>query len=266
MDTEQGAFTPVTEAEVMSFARRMATSLVGYSKQAEELIAIKTELDGLRLKLQNVEADNAKLNADIHSATELASQAEKERDLAKAESSTWQSKATHLQDLMIGRDATVSELRQKLVKVETDYAESSRRVALLEGETASLTKDRDGWLNAHHAMEDKASKLEADLAKATSDLAAIRSAHEKVFAAFGGQSAPGPTVGSVQSTTAETLPSSPTAPTQSAEKPTPVSSEPWQPSVEMPKVVDEGGKPLPSTTDPNVPEWLKPKKAEDIQF
>lgn len=184
-NTEQGAFAPVTEGEVMSFAQRIATTLVSYSQQAEELHRLRDIQRQTLQEFDRMRQDNAQLRRDVQAATELATQAERDKTEWQRQAEEAKSAAKALQDAMIGRDATVSELRQKLNAVENERDSAVREADSRMAENERLKESLNHWKSEAERLSHDLAEANRERAKLNSDLSTIREAHAKVFAAMG---------------------------------------------------------------------------------
>lgn len=139
-------FSPVTESEMTELKAkfdemfgRLATTLVGASQQGQELERVRSDLTALRDDYNNLRQAHAKAQDDVKAATDLATQAEKERDAARALHSNEQARNQHLSELMISRDQRVTELSGENASLKRELASVNRENGDLNHTVGELT-------------------------------------------------------------------------------------------------------------------------------
>jgi len=160
----------VTETEMREFFARIVNTVVSLSETAKQVEALQANVSELGNRLDALTQENQSLRQSEAEAHELIKVSEASEAKARAERDEAESKVRHYQDVMVARDARVSELEQQ-------YAESQRRVAQLEGEVTQTG-------NRLMQVIDERDRLEHDLGTVTSERDSATAARDKAEASL----------------------------------------------------------------------------------
>lgn len=173
-------FSPVTEQEMSDFLSRASATVREYANLSTTLDQLRAEMEHLRTGLADTRAENDKLRDDVKASTDLASQAETERDEVRRKLQDEQGRSAHLTDLITARDSRVTELQKSLDDATKTNTSLDRECVNLTGRVGSLedmlkhTADRrDYWSREADTNGIRADKAEAELAKLEKMLADI---------------------------------------------------------------------------------------------
>src|SRR5258708_29669949 len=114
---------------------RIITSIVGYSRQAQEVEGLRATVSDLHGRLDSLAEENRKLQEDTRTAWDMAHSFERERDEASAAKVAAEAKANALQEAIVARDSRVTDLESQL--------------SALRAQVSELTADRDYWKRQH---------------------------------------------------------------------------------------------------------------------
>src|SRR5882757_3308291 len=136
---ENSNISPVTESDMREYFDRIATSFVGLSAQARELVAVRETVNNLSNRIDQLVAETSKLKGDVNEAYELMRMVERERDDAKAQLERSQSVVAGQQGTIDAQAPQIESLRQQL---QLAIAERDGERETVSNLTASLDRER----------------------------------------------------------------------------------------------------------------------------
>lgn len=230
--------SPVTEAEFMSFAQRVATTLVSYSKQQGDIDSLKASLEDTKNERDHLRSENTKLNQDVGEITTLADGYSRERDDAMRRVADLEGKLRYQEEMAIQRDAKVTEVQGENTNLKTRLDQVRHELDVMDNSHKSLStqladtgRDRDHWQQAANEAERNLKEVSTKLDKIPLPIRAH----------FTGES--------LETTKPE--PQKVDTSEHGERYPDPSKPRPWAPPVEMKPVQEE------APTDH--PEWMKPQ-------
>lgn len=167
-------FSPVTESEMQDFLTRALATIKDYTQLSSRLEGFQQDIDSLRGRLETVSNENNTLRNDIKAATDLAGQAEQERDEARRNHQEQVARSNNLQDLITARDSRVTELTKDIEIINKDRGDLNRECNNLNSRVASLESDLEHTSQRRDYWQKIATDNERNLKEALSDLKEVQ--------------------------------------------------------------------------------------------
>lgn len=167
--------SPVTESEVMTFANRLCTMIVANSNQQAALDKLSEAHTQTVMECDYLRSENASLNTSIGESNTLADSYARERDAAQTELGSVKEKLQGLQDMLVARDHTVSQLRLYNHNLDMENVRLQDRTKHLEFENSNLQSKLSEAEQARDNHATHAGNLHNELVEARSNLEKIRS-------------------------------------------------------------------------------------------
>lgn len=169
--------SPLSEDEMRAFFERMVTTIVGYSKQAEELKAVQDNLAELNEKFSRqseayvrLEAHNQNLQNQVHQLDEVIRGKNKQLDDVTAERDLYVENNAKLHRDIADRDVEIAALKEdkeSYIRANDDLARTledrDREVAEKNEQIKLIMSDRDEASRLYSETRDKLVEAERKL-------------------------------------------------------------------------------------------------------
>lgn len=186
---ENSNISPVTESDMREYFDRIATSFVGLSAQARELVSVRETVNNLSNRIDQLVAETSKLKGDVNEAYELMRMVERERDDAKRQLAETETANNNQMVTIIAQASEIESLRQQLQHVIVERDAERETVSNLQVEAANRTSEinslsteldrvrdnRNYWRDQADAIKQDKDKVETFYLEASARLDKIRS-------------------------------------------------------------------------------------------
>lgn len=178
MDTN---IVPVTEAEMRGIAERLISTVVGYSRQSNELAELTKRVDDLTSQVSTLRGENATLRTERDDALAMAVENETKLNDARRHRDDLAQRVSTLTETVIARDSRVKDLEGLLTSAKLEAEDERRAKDYKQRQIDMLNTDIGMIRDRRNHYQERAETAEAALAEANEKLAAIQKQVSDVF-------------------------------------------------------------------------------------